>query len=108
MKAFALTHPDLDNPHPTPRLPEANTQSLYEKLNAGDTEGIRTALNNQDALDRQMAIQKAIAATSALGSGFGFVNAGVIPTLISNATGTAYAYGAGKVGEKLDERFDTH
>ena len=54
-----------------------------------------------------MAPQKGVVAASALGTGLGFINAGVIPTAVSTAVGSAGSYAGGKVGEKLDEHFGT-
>lgn len=97
-----------DNPHPTPKLPGANTYQIYENLNKGDRQTVKDALSIQHDYDKQMAAQKGAVAASALGTGAGFVTAGVIPTVMSTATGTATSYVAGKAGEKLDEHFDTH
>ena len=64
-------------------------------------------MSTQHDYDKQMASQKGAVAASALGTGLGFATAGVIPTAISTATGTATSYVAGKAGEKLDEHFGT-
>ena len=54
-----------DNPHPTPKLPGANTNQIYEKLNKGDNEGVKDAILAQDRFEREMAPKKAIAAAGA-------------------------------------------
>lgn len=97
-----------DNPHATPKVPEANTSQIYENLNKKDENAIKDALSVQHEYDKAVAATKGAVAASALGTGLGFVTAGVIPTAISTATGTATSYVAGKAGEKLDEHFDTH
>lgn len=54
-----------DNPHPTPKLPGANTHQIYEKLNKGDNEGVKDAILAQDRFEREVAPKKAIVAAGA-------------------------------------------
>lgn len=95
----------MDNPHPTPYLVDPVAQA--EVLKYGTEEDATNMFAAQNEYDKQMAASKAAAASSALGTGAGFVTAGVLPTLVSTATGTALSYAGGIAGKKLDEQFGT-
>ena len=105
LKVHVLNSGSMDNPHPTPYLVDPATQAKVLKY--GTEEDAANMFAVQNEYDKQMDASKAATAASALGAGTGFVTAGVLPTLVSTATGTALSYAGGMAGEKLDEQFGT-